>query len=357
MKIKVFLKGLVLRALTATGRYRPFDPSESEWVIGEAVPYSGEIPTSAGKENKQHILRYKTGRSPQEVHDLIYTPEGMAWKDGTLYRRYSLREPSTRELWYPPTENPSVIVPEGVIVQGETPYTYGDWFCEHLCSLAGVLPLTAPLLMPHRMMEKPYVRRDLDYLGIETIVVDSPILIRRAIVLRKMWPMFHIPREAVDAVRRSFHADPVPPRPGSVLYLSREGFRGEHRTIAQRSYPSEAVGVVMRELGAKVVLTRETTLEQYRELASEAETVVADTGSALYNLIFWKTKHVIELFNDDYWGNAFVLLGHALGIKDYALVKVNHRTPEEIRQQVVRHMRDFGAPKGQSSDLFDNAMR
>jgi capsular polysaccharide biosynthesis protein len=165
-----------------------------------------------------------------------------------------------------------------------------------------------------------------------------------------MRPIFYITREEVQALQRAFHVDPAPPRPGSILYLSREGYRGDHHTVeAHRSYPSEYITGFMRELGATIVPTREATPDRYRELAGEAETVVADHGSALCNLIFWNTRNVVELFNDSWWGNGFLMLANALGIRDYALVRVNERTPEQIRQQVVHHMKRFGALKANLS--------
>jgi capsular polysaccharide biosynthesis protein len=277
-------------------------------------------------------------RKQQEVHDLVYTPRGMAWKDGALHQRYSLQEPSLRDLYRRPVGKPTVILSGGVIVQAEYPYTYGDWVSEHLCTIAGAMPLAAPLLMPVGLMAKPYVRRDLDLLGIETYSVEGPVLVRKALVLPKKRHTHYFTREEVLAVRQAFHVDPVPPRPGSILYLSREGERGEK---VRRSYPSAVVGSIMKELGATIVRARETSLDQYRELAAEAETVVADHGSAMCNIVFWNTKSIIELFTDDWWNSCFLMLGWAAGVEDYALVRVNNTTPESIGQRIAQHIDSF----------------
>ena len=118
------------------------------------MKFSGDIPRGAGLEKSQGKLEYRLPREPQEVHDLLYTPRGMAWKDGVLHRRYSLQEPALRDLYERPIEKPTVILPEGILVQAETPYTYGDWVSEHLCTLATAMPMTMPLLMPRHLMDE-----------------------------------------------------------------------------------------------------------------------------------------------------------------------------------------------------------
>jgi hypothetical protein len=321
LPIKRLLKQFALTGYSTTGRYKPFSASEQEQIKGEAVEFSGDIPRGAGSENLQHKQEYKFPRTPQEVSDLLYTPRGMAWKDGVLYRKYSLREPALRDLYERPIEKPTVILPNGIVVQAETPYTYGDWVSEHLCMLATAMPIAMPLLMPRHLMAKPYVRRDLSLLGIETYTVESNLLVKKALVLPKGRRAHYFTREEVVAIRRAYHVDSTPPRPGSILYLSREGERGE---AIQRDYPSETIGTIMNNLGAKVVRTRETSLDQYRELAPEAETVVADHGAAMCNILFWNTKYLIECFKDDWWTNCFLMLARALGVQRHALMRVNN---------------------------------
>ena len=148
-------------------------------------------------------------------------------------------------------------------------------------------------------------------------------------------------REEVLAVRRAFHVDFTPPRPGSILYLSREG---EHAEAIQRDYPSDTIGTIMSNLGVRVVRTRETSLDQYRELASEAETVIADHGAAMCNMLFWNTKYIIECFTDDWWTNCFLMLARALGVQRHALVRVNNTTAGNIRQRIIQEMDSFRTP-------------
>jgi capsular polysaccharide biosynthesis protein len=207
-----------------------------------------------------------------------------------------------------------------------------------MCTIAAAMPLAAPLLMPSQLMAKSYVRRDLGLLGIEVYPVERPVLIRKALVLPKMRHSHYFTRNEVVALRRALRVEPPLPRNGSILYLSREGERGE---FIDREYPSAEISPLLEQSGVKIVRARETSLEQYRELASEAETVVADHGAAMCNLIFWNTKHVIELFNKSWWANCFLMLANAMEIQDYALVRVNDRNPEEIVNRVLQHVRQF----------------
>lgn len=185
LPIKVLLKQLALKGYTATGRYKPFGSGDLQQIQSDTVKFSGDIPRGAGSEKSQVKLAYRLPRVPQEIHNLLYTPKGMAWKEGALHQRYSLQEPALRDLYERPSEKPTVILPEGTVVQAETPYTYGDWVSEHLCTLISSMPVTAPLLMPRHLMAKSYVRRDLGLLGIKTYTVECTLLVKKALVLPK----------------------------------------------------------------------------------------------------------------------------------------------------------------------------
>src|SRR6202789_281696 len=216
MRIKRRLKLIALRGFEATGRYKPLEANKMESIPSEAIVFAGDLPRGAGKELLQHRTEFRVPRMPQVVRDLYYTARGMAWKDGTLYECHSIQEPSLRDLYYRPIEKPSVILGEGTVVQAETPYTYGDWVSEYLCTVAVAMPLASPLLMPVPLMAKSYIRRDLGLLGIETYTVERTVLIRNATVLPKRRHSHNFTREEVLALRRGFEVDPVPARPGSV---------------------------------------------------------------------------------------------------------------------------------------------
>jgi hypothetical protein len=337
---KHLIKKRVLKIFEVAGRYKPFTESELQCVQREAVWFVGDLPDKAGKEFNQYRIEFKIPRVPQEVRNLLYTPRGMGWVDGAFYQRYSLREPALRDLFVRPSPNAASPVPQGTVVQAETPATYGDWVSEHLVSLVTALPICPPLLMPKHLMDKSYVRRDLALLGIETVAVERPVLVHKAVVLPKRRFSHYWTADEVEAYRRALHIEPIQPRPGSILYISREGEQSEGTF---RNYPSELTAGIMTELGARVVLARQTSYEEYLALAEEAETVIADHGSAMCNLLFWNTRNVIELFNEQWWNGCFLFLAKALGIENYALIRVDNIDRSELRCRIIHHLKCFGS--------------
>ena len=190
--------------------------------------------------------------------------------------------------------------------------------------------------MPRYLMEKSYVRRDLRELGIEAYTVERPVLVRKAVVLPKKNCFYNVNADDVRAYRAAFRVDPVTPRPGSILYLSRLGVVNEMNQ--QRSYPSEMTAEIMSELGAKVVLAKDTSLEEYRCLAADAETFVAEHGSAMCNMMLWNPRSVIELVGDNWWNGNFLFIAKAMGVENYAVVRVEGLDRAELRRKLVQHL-------------------
>ena len=77
------------------------------------------------------------------------------------------------------------------------------------------------------------LQRELAHLGIEYVTLDGPAVIGRACVLRKPSPLTFWREEEVTAYRALFRLDPPPPKPGSLLYLSRAGVRSEQARAAR----------------------------------------------------------------------------------------------------------------------------
>jgi capsular polysaccharide biosynthesis protein len=243
----------------------------------------------------------------------------MGWVGGTLFEKYSLRRPSLKEAFARPKPHSRQSIRAATVVQCETPYTFGDWVSEYLGSLGPELPLSSPLLVPEPIADKPYARRDLDRLGIEVIEVHRPIFVEDATVIPKAKPAHHWSRREVEAYRRAFRIEPPTPRPGSVLYISREGERGE---AVDRAYPSRRIAEMLEPLGARIVRARDTSQDEFGALAGEAETVIADHGAAMFNMLFWQPKRVIELFSDHFWTSCFLFLGRAMDVPEYRLIRV-----------------------------------
>jgi hypothetical protein len=320
-------------------RYRRFTEAELEVVRREAVEFVGDIPAHAGLEPTHHREEFRIPRTSVEVEDLLYTPEGLGLVDGSISERYSLRQPSMKELLWRPSKASAVVLERATVVQAQYTLTYGDWILEHLLSLARSWPIRPPLLMPNAFMDRSYVRRDLALLGIEVVTVERPVLIRKALVLPQYLPRVHSwSRDDVAALRLVFGIEPITARRGSLIYLSREG---ENDVANPRGYPSELTARIVTDLGARVVLARRTTYQDYRALANEAETVIADHGSAMCNLLFWNTRTVLELFNDSWWNGYFLCYGKALGVENYALIRTNGVDESQLRHKIESHLEAF----------------
>jgi len=338
----VLSKKPIFGLATILQKYQPFTSSEKCCIQKEAVSFVGDLPSCAGNEYNQYRVEFKTPRPrEEEVKNLLYTPGGMGWLKGTLYEKYSLQAPALKDLLNQPNLKDAIAISEGTVVQVQTPFTYGDWVSEHLMCLASAMPLRAPLLLPKHLMDKSYVRRDLKKMGIEAIAVERPVLIRRAIVVHKTRPSHYVTHQEVEAFRRTFRLQPVQPRQGSILYLSRLGVKSESPATQgqnDRTFPCEMAIEVMQAMGAKIVYTKSTTFEEYCGLASEAETVVVDFGASLFNLLMWNTKKVIVLFTDDWWDGFFLFLSQALGIDHRILIRVDNITRAELRHQLLAHL-------------------
>ncbi len=336
MSLSVKIGNALLRIMEATGSYRPIPEAEKRVVPREPAPFVGDIPRQAGTEHNQYREEYQAPPEPEEVRDLLYTPRGMGWAGGTLRERYSLQKPVLADLVSPPFPRAKSSIPRGTVVQTQFPNTYGDWVGEYLMTLTNAPPVRPPLLVPSHLMERSYVRRDLAILGLETMVVERPVLVHEALVLPKRHYLWYFTADQVAAYRRAFRIDPPRPRPGSILYLSRQGEKSEFKN--ERAYPSETTAEIMAGLGAKVVLARETSHEQYAALAAEAETVVADHGAAISNLLFWDATTLIELYTEDWWTPYFIFLARAAGVENHALIRVDGLDREGLRRRLVEHL-------------------
>jgi len=321
----------------------PFTPVEKAQAKVQSISFSGDIPEILQRKFQSIcLLRFKVPRPlREEVENLIYTPQGRGWMKGKLHERFSIDlKPSIRDLIYLPRQSDIERVAQGTVIQAEYLHTYGDWVVEALITLAHALPIKeSPLFLPKYLMEKSFVLRDLNKLGIEARAVERPLLIQKAVVLHKNNPGLNLTAKDVEAYRKAFSIVPVYPQPGSIVYLSRHGDRASAR---ERYYPSEMVSQIMAELGAKIVLTREMSPEEYVALASHAETVVADHGAAIYNLLYWKTQNLIELFSESWWHPCFLSLGNALGLSSHVLINVDNADYNRIRARLISELRLLG---------------
>ena len=333
VRLRVMIAAPLQKFLAGLGAWRALVPEETETVQADEVAVAGDRET-------QRRLVYKTPRPEYlDVENLIYTPKGLALHEGRYTARYSIRPPSTAEILKTPKTAPDNSIPQGTILECETPYTYGDWVGDYVLSLVTQDNLIEPLLLPAFLAEKSYVIRDVEALGIAYQIIEAPIRVEKARVLRKRVPSYYWGPEHVTAYRNRFHVSPPPATPGSILYLGRFDTVSE---AAQRVYPSQEVARIVESLGGKAFDTRNASPALFNELAPQMETVIADQGSAVFGVMHSQTKNLIELAEDDWWHNANLFIANGAGVKNYAVIHIYNKTEADLRARIERHLRDFG---------------
>ena len=317
-KARGAISSLWRRLFSQTGLYRPIPSDEKEIILTEKLFFKGDAPQQiASGANEQGRMAFRKPRPVWEaVDDLIVTPKGGGWVAGRFYECCSACEPGLRLLFE--DHKPTASVDKAYVAQSAHKDTYGDWVSEYLCAIARAYPLDAPLLLPVELAQKDFVRRDLATLGVAWRPVEAPVKIRRAKVLRQQKFFVHFPPTDEAVLRRLFPAQAIAARPGGVVYLSR---RGERSDVADRQYPSEVIEEVVRTLGGRVIRTAEASREDYAAAANDAETVIFDHGSAIYNAISWPVQRMIEVASDSWWNNSFLMMAHAVGLDDYTIIR------------------------------------
>ncbi len=344
VKLRNTVKGLALGPASAMGVLRRTPASAQRRKAGVAVQYFGDTLNYDGptRMHEQRLVEFETPRPLFETRaNVFYSPSGMAWVDGALHQAYSVRMPSLLEILRRPKAKAAVI-DEAVIVECDYPYTYGDWVQTYLGTVLCAEPLGAPLLLPAFLAKKDYVARDLKRANIDYIVADEWRCIRRAKILRKQTPLLYWTEREVDAYRAKLAPVRPEPEPGSITYLGRFDFVGE---AATRQYPSEVVATIVTKLGGRVLRPEDLSSDKAATHARYTETVIADHGSAVANILHWRPKNVIELFLNDWWPNNNLFLAHHCGAQNIGAVRVDGRSPEDIEWRIRACLDHFGTPQ------------
>ncbi|GJL92584.1 hypothetical protein [Hyphococcus sp.] len=330
---RVFIAAQTKKALGAAGVWRALSLAETAVVQTDAVGVTGDQPP-------QRRLIYKTPR-PEfvDVENLTYTSAGIAIHDGQYAARYSIRTPSILQILKKPESAVSKIIARGTVVECETPYTYGDWVGDYVLSLVTAQNLIEPLVLPAYLAKKPYVIRDVEALNIQYIVAEKPVCIETARVLRKRTPSYYWGPAEVDAYRKHFAITPPQAASGSITYLARFNTVSE---TAQRAYPSKEVAQIVTSLGGEVFDARQSSPEQFNAIGAKMETVIGDQGSALFGVMHWRTKNVIELTRRDWWHNANLFIANGSGVENYAVIAVDGLNEAALRARIEGHLRAFG---------------
>lgn len=293
--------------------------------FGPPVPLLGDQP--------DHLRRrYAAAREQvRDVGETIYSPEGFCYRNGRLLRRGSIRDAST-SLMFKGAPSPARELESAAILEMETPATYGDWTGGAIATLVGFSEPPATILLPKVLAKKSYVTRDLERLGFDWQSADEPVRIRRTHILRKTIPSYDWTGETVANYRRAFGVTPKPAEPGSLVYLARFGTASES---FQRDYPSEAVAEIVKGEGGVVFDTRQASPEAFDELAPHTETLVADQGSAVFGVLQWQSKALVELFVNGWWHSANAFFAEASGVKHHEVIAVDRLSGDQFEQRIT----------------------
>ncbi|MEL6519174.1 MAG: hypothetical protein AAFQ39_15770 [Pseudomonadota bacterium] len=302
----------------------------------------GDTPAGRYRDNFITMPDYVADRPMTEtVDNLLYAPGGIAWHQGAACEEYSTGVIVRAEHMLPfPKKAQAKRIPEGTIIQCQHGRTWGDFVSEQvkglvLCRQRGV-PFPEPVVLPGRYAQKSYVRPQLDRLGIRYIFADTPILIERAtVILKQSYSVIWTP-EGIEAWRTAYGIDPVQPEPNSITYLSRLGVESELHT--DRSYGSEATGRIVEDLGGRVVETAKCDFDDFGALAPGADIIIADHGSALFNMLQWRTRAVIEIVSDDWWDPNFTFFGVSMGIEDHVTIRGDGLSEDALREKLTHHI-------------------
>lgn len=341
----MFFHANVINALARLNILQKTPATEDKRHLDKSVFFYGDLPRvhrapAIGTVPADSALNKKTGKGPcrfvcsrdfsvprpysEQYKNVLYRRDGFAWVNAKLDERLSARRVrSLRPLLDPPHRAGAQSIKSATLIQSEWPDTYGDWVSEHIrcIALAGGI-VQPPLVLPEFLAKRGYVRHELDRLGIETLLADSNLHIEEATILRKPTPLNFWKRHEVAAYRKLFDVSPTAPEPGSIIYLSRAGVTSE-QIRAERTYRSDEIAEVVRRLGGTVVETASMRIEDFATLADKAETVIGDHGAAMFNMMQWRPKRIIEIVTDNWWSSCFVHLGLACDAKEHIVLRCN----------------------------------
>ncbi|MFK7849065.1 MAG: hypothetical protein AB8G77_27505 [Rhodothermales bacterium] len=354
-----YIKKQIFRTLRRLGflgkiaKYRKHRPMYYGFFWGD-LPIGGAKNLIMGSDSSEDstltrrfvvATDYETPSEDLDVEHVTYTPNGFAWRGRTLDQSISVvavRNPKRFLKEIP--RRPSLHLAEGTLIQAQTPFTYGDWVPEHRNSIIAAKEFPLPLVLPNWIGRRPYVQKELSDLGIDYLVINSSVHIKKARVLRKKHVLNLLLSDDIKAYRTAFKAPAPKPKHGKIVYLSRGSFSRTIKTEG-RHYPSNTIGKIVNELGGKVVETNGKDRDYYREIAAEADIVIADHGGAMFNLMEWRPHTVIEIVEDGWWNQCFVFLSAACGVKYHGIIRSTQRSEDEIRLQITQHIENAATKK------------
>lgn len=341
-------KVAALRMLEAAGRYRHYNRPPSR-PSGPPVAFEGDNPVTGELSQTRHVVDPAT-ISIETVENVAYTRFGQAWIDGCLMRQYSAKSPSYRDLLG--SGGISETLENATIIQSFLALTYGDWMGEHLSSLIYFGCPVQPLALPGFLEERRYVRRDCERLGLDVRFIKQTTRIRNCVVLPKVRQGNYFMRDDPRRFCEAFAVAPRKPRPGSIVYLTRR--RASSYGPARR-HPFEEISAVMDEIDARIIDTDEMSFDGWLALGEEADIVIAEHGAALFNMMFWRPRCVIELFSGRWWNNSFLFVGEAVGVERHFLFNTDGLDRSAIARRIKSALAAFES--GKRLDVVEAAVQ
>jgi len=98
---------------------------------------------------------------------------------------------------------------------------------------------------------------------------------------------------------------------------------------------------IIEDIGGRVFDAREASPTKFNEIAKETQSVIADQGSALFGVMHWQTKNVIELTRRDWWHSANLFIAKGAGVENYAVIAVDGLDEDALRARIVEHLKAF----------------
>jgi hypothetical protein len=117
-----------------------------------------------------------------------------------------------------------------------------------------------------------------------------------------------------------------------LTYLSRFGVKSD---AYDRAYPSEVIEGLVSSLSGKIIRTAIASDEDYAAAAEDVETVIADFGSAILNLINWNVKRLIIIYSPDWLDVAPFFLCKALNIVEIHLIDHTRYESNKMKDRIV----------------------
>lgn len=288
--------------------------------------------------NQTYCLDYAEFPIRSERSNVRYSRHGLAWIGSAVDVHASSASPKNLQSLI--REAPVRVnhwIDEGTIIETKHPFTYGDWIPEHILSIARSPNFPRPLVLPKFLKERSYVIEELSAAGIDFMFPTDALGMRRATILHKAHHFNLLLNEDVFRIRDLFEISNVIPEPGKIIYLSRRGVRSSN-SMSPRNYNSDRVESLIECLGGTVLRTNHMSARDYADVSGLADIVVADHGAAIYNIIRWRPRALIELVTKDWWSNCFCFLSSACGLRYHGIADVSDISGYELQKKIMAHL-------------------